>query len=277
MSLLAELVNNAGLLPHKDSFGPHYILLKWYEIAMWIGTLAWIANGIQFAISVKQMPVVIREWVRPLIKVVSLFIGISIIRYALNSIVIHWPWYDLQTVAFMLDAHIVIGIATLGCWYLLRPNDSIFLRMARHKRNSDRFQAMANSTRITGLIEYDEGSNIWFANPAAHRILGYSGEPRLGESLVGEKFTILLPFQDKQVHLDSTEEFIRTGSTARLEAKMPLELTAVRKDGTCFPMEITLSAYKLALDWRFVCIFRDITYRKELEHKLTEATHGHDT
>jgi PAS domain S-box-containing protein len=261
----AEIIDGSGFLPHKDSFGPHTVVLGWYEVAVWFATIAWIVNFIVVLKLSSEMPNTVRSWIKPLVQVTMCYVGLSVLRAALNGVVLHWPVYEIQAIIFFLDAHLVIGLATLGIWYLLRKDDSIFVRMARHKRNSDRFQAMAESTRLTGMIEFDQGSNIWFVNPAAARIFGYGyGDDNVSE-LVGEKFTILMPEETKTDHLDCVNQFLDTGEWPWMKGDRPDEKVGVRKNGERFDMEITMSGYNLGGSWRFLAIIRDITYRRNLE------------
>jgi len=51
-----------------------------------------------------------------------------------------------------------------------------------------------------------------------------------------------------------------------------LELSAIRKDGTEFQIELSLSAFKTNDKWRLVGISRDITERKKAEEKIRKLT-----
>lgn len=267
---LSEFTQN-GLVPHKDSFGWHEGLLSWYEIACWVAMVAWM--GIFFiALALrKKIEPVVWGMIRNLAYLVLALILLSTVRWFFNAWVLHYPWYQVQTSIYLLDAHLGIAIATFGFWYLIRKENNIFTRMARHKRNSQRWEAMAESMRLTGIVEFDEGSNIWFVNPAMHRIFGYDwrdGSADRPPELLGEKVTILMPESRKQGHLDEINLFLETGRSEIMEALYPTEKIGIRKDGSEFPMEITMSAYKLSESYRFVAVIRDISYRKKLETAL---------
>lgn len=252
----------SDFMPHEESFGIHTTILFWYEIAVWLACIAWVINCVVGWKTVQHMPPVVYGWIEPLVKVLGVFGIVSIIRSALNGIVLHYPFYGLQALVFFVDAHLVIGIATLSVWYIMRPEASLFTRLAQHKRNSDRFQAMAESSRIMGIIEIDEESNIWFANSAAHRIFGY--EP--GE-LLGQDIKILMPERFHRDHEIGLEYFLRTGESELMKSPHPVGLQGLRKNVVEFPLELSLSAYSLSDAYRFVAIIRDISYRVSLENE----------
>lgn len=261
---MAEIVHD-GLLPHKESFGWHEGLLSWYEIACWVAMLAWMVNVFIIIALLRKIQPVVWKMIWSLAWLVAVMAVLSVVRWFFNAVVLHRPWYATQTAIYLVDAHLAIAIATFGFWYLFRKDNNIFERMARHKRNSERWEAMAESMRLTGIVEFDEGSNIWFVNPAMHRIFGYDWRDGTRPELLGEKVTILMPEAKKQDHLDAINLFLETGKSEIMEALYPTERTGVKKDGSEFPMEITLSCYKLSDSYRFVAVIRDTSYRKSLE------------
>jgi PAS domain-containing protein len=50
-----------------------------------------------------------------------------------------------------------------------------------------------------------------------------------------------------------------------------LEYTALRKDGTEFPVSLSVSAVKVKDNWNAIGIVRDITERKKVEAALRES------
>jgi PAS domain S-box-containing protein len=254
-----------GLVPHEYSFGYHDALLAWYEAACWMAAVAWVINiFIVVVIQKKRIPLTTWDMVKPLCYVVTSLVILSAVRWLINGVVLHLPLYQVQTILYLIEAHIGIAIATFGFWYLIRKENNVFERMAKHKRNSERWKTVTDSMRLTGVAEFDEGGNIWFTNPALDRIFGYDRE-----ELIGEKITILMPERFRKKHLDSINLFIETGRSPVMDAPVPLEFWGIRKDQSEFAIELTLSCYKIdAAPYRFVAIMRDISYRTKLEKEL---------
>lgn len=254
-----------GMVPHEYSFGYHEALLAWYEVACWMAAVAWIMNTfIVVVLQKKRIPLTTWNMVKPLCYIVTSLVGLSCLRWLLNGIVLHFPWYQAQTVLYLIEAHIGIAIATFGFWYLIRKENNVFERMAKHKRNSERWKTVTDCLRLTSIVEFDEGGNIWFANPATERIFGYDKD-----ELIAEKITILMPERFRKKHLAAINLFLETGRSHVMDSPIPLELRGVRKDGSEFPIELTLSCYKIdAAPYRFVAIMRDISHRTQLEKDL---------
>ncbi|NJD77625.1 MAG: PAS domain S-box protein [Candidatus Methanoperedens sp.] len=111
------------------------------------------------------------------------------------------------------------------------------------------------------IISSDSSGNIISWNKRAHAVFGYSGEEVMGKPL-----TILMPGQYEDVHLmglgriRSTGEFGYKGKT--------FESHGLRKDGTEFPIEISIAGWKTEDRAFYTGIIRDITEKKRLEVQL---------
>ena len=89
----------------------------------------------------------------------------------------------------------------------------------------------------------------------AQRIFGYAPEEILGRDL-----TLLMPEPHRSQHSDYVASFLRT-RTAKVIG-IGRELTAVRKDGTEFPIELAVSEVRDGTEVFFTGILRDITERE---------------
>lgn len=112
-----------------------------------------------------------------------------------------------------------------------------------------------------GILVTDSMGNIVMVNPSAERIFGYDK----GE-LTGKKIEILIPRR-----LSGSHEKVREGFNKKPEPRsmgVGRDLYATKKNGSEFPVEISLSPFESA-NGKFVIAFViDITVRKQSEDVL---------
>lgn len=111
------------------------------------------------------------------------------------------------------------------------------------------------------MVIVDTSGKIAFANSQAEQIFGY--EPR---ELLGQPVETLIPEQIRPAHVLHRTEYSAQPHTRPMG--MGLELRGRRKDGTTFPVEISLSPIE-ENSTRFVAsAIRDITQKKAIEVAL---------
>ena len=132
-----------------------------------------------------------------------------------------------------------------------------------HKSES-MMHAIAESAQDAILV-MDAAGCISFWNPAAEHIFGYASEEAIGENL----HRFLSPERFWEAHTAAFEIFRKTGQGAAIHKT--LELSARRKNGEEFPIELSLSAIQFDQSWHALGIIRDITARKEAEEKLRRS------
>lgn len=109
------------------------------------------------------------------------------------------------------------------------------------------------------ILMLDNHGNVVLWNAAAEKIFGYSNQEALGKNL----HLLLAPSRLHEAHQDAFDRFSSTGEGEVIGKT--LELAALRKDGTEFPMELSLSNVKFKGQWHAVGIVRDISERKKSE------------
>ncbi|MFQ5442585.1 MAG: diguanylate cyclase [Thermodesulfobacteriota bacterium] len=110
------------------------------------------------------------------------------------------------------------------------------------------------------VIAADERQRITFWNPSAGLMFGYSREEALGLAL-----TELMPEEYRKKHRRGFEKFLETGRPTVIGKTV--ELKGRRKDGSLFPLELSLAAERQGEGWNFTAIIRDITARKNTEKR----------
>jgi PAS domain S-box-containing protein len=126
--------------------------------------------------------------------------------------------------------------------------------------SESRFRSVVQSAN-EAIISADNKGKIIFWNKHAKVLFGYSKEEVLGKPL-----TILMPERYHEAHLAGMDRFMNTGET-RIMGQI-VELTGLRKDGSEFPIELTVAFWEVD-DGKFVTgIIRDITKRKQDQEEL---------
>jgi PAS domain S-box-containing protein len=119
------------------------------------------------------------------------------------------------------------------------------------------------------IILADRYGNIVSWNKAAAAIFGYGEREALGKPL-----TLLIPERYREAHRKGLERVRSTGE-ARLIGKS-VELQGLRKDGSEFPLELSLAMCKAREETLFTGIIRDISDRKRAEALLKESVERFD-
>ena len=135
----------------------------------------------------------------------------------------------------------------------------------RHYREvieREEFMRTIMETTVDGLITINEMGVIDTANPAAERIFGYSEG-----ALAGVNMSELVPSTRGRRQSDSAAA-LKSLENDILESTSGREVTGLRKDGTSFPLEISMSDFKLRHRMHYIAVVRDITERKKNEDKL---------
>lgn len=133
-------------------------------------------------------------------------------------------------------------------------------RVAQRTESEEKFRNLAEAANDAILSANSCGKIVYF-NPAAERIFSYSPT-----EIIGQPLTILMPERFRDPHRQGLDRFLRTGE-ARVIGKT-VELAGRRKDGTEFPLELSLSSWKTREDTFFTAILSDITERKKSEKAL---------
>lgn len=113
-------------------------------------------------------------------------------------------------------------------------------------------------TVVDAIITIDSSGIILTFNPAAERMFGIKREDALGKNV-----NILMTGQHHTDHGRYITNYL-TGHTKNVIGKNR-EFTAIKSDGTVFPIELAVGEMFVGTSLRFVGIIRDISERKQLE------------
>ncbi|MBI5372715.1 MAG: PAS domain-containing sensor histidine kinase [Sphingobacteriales bacterium] len=112
-----------------------------------------------------------------------------------------------------------------------------------------------------GILLTDKTGKIILVNPAAERMFGYSAI-----ELVDEKIEKLVPTRSLDRHVALRDGFYKHPSNRTMGTGR--DLYARRKDGSEFPVEVSLSHYMQKNEPFVIGFIVDITARKEIEKNL---------
>jgi len=126
--------------------------------------------------------------------------------------------------------------------------------------SEQRFKAVAE-TAHDAIVSANSIGEIIFWNPAAEKMFGYSAD-----EIVGKNLTTIMPARYRKVHRNAINAAVTSG---RLRfAGGSREFCGLRKDGTEFPLELTVSRWAIAEGIFFTAMIGDITDRKRAEDEL---------
>lgn len=114
------------------------------------------------------------------------------------------------------------------------------------------------------IVIADEEGRIRGWNPAAERVFGYAKAEVLGEPL-----TLLIPERFRAAHEAGIERVVKTGH--KRVVGRTVELAGLRRDGTEFPIELSLSTWIKDGRRHFGGIIRDISERARLVQELASS------
>ena len=123
-----------------------------------------------------------------------------------------------------------------------------------------RFRTIAESS-IDAIYTTDDQARITFWNRAAAAMFGYSAE-----EIIGKTNAQLMPPDLKAREETRRLESLATGVMTYPEG--PFESVTRRKDGTLFPVEVSISSWAQDGEVCFSAIVRDISERTKLAARL---------
>lgn len=131
------------------------------------------------------------------------------------------------------------------------------------KESEAKLRAIVN-TAIDAIITINESAQITFFNNAAEKMFGHTAD-----EVIGQNVNILMPRPYHEEHDTYLANYLNTGIKKIIG--IGREVTALRKNGSTFPIELSLSEVQLDERRLFTGIIRDITERKKAEADLLDS------
>lgn len=160
--------------------------------------------------------------------------------------------------ALMLVLLSFVAVLMLMMHALRRQNAEI-------AQTQNRLQSIV-STALDGIIVVDRDGRIIDYNRAAERIFGYSREEAIGADMEA----LVVPDNLMESHRTGMNRFREPGNR-QVVGNGLFKLEARRKDGSIFPVEISINSADSDDGEIFVSFMRDISRREANERELVEA------
>jgi diguanylate cyclase (GGDEF)-like protein/PAS domain S-box-containing protein len=137
-------------------------------------------------------------------------------------------------------------------------------------RESESLKGAILESALDCLMTIDHEGKIVEFTPAAEVTFGFTRQAALGKSMA----ELIIPPGLRDAHHRGFAHYLATGEGPALGKR--LELTAIRADGTEFPIELAITAIKSRSTPLFTSCIRDITERKSEQEKIKRLTRIHE-
>lgn len=124
----------------------------------------------------------------------------------------------------------------------------------------DRFRELLEAAP-DAILQVDGEGRILLLNRVTEDMFGYTRE-----ELLGQPVEVLVPAAKRGVHTKHRAAYAQHPSTRSMGAKLQLE--GMRKDGSSFPVEISLSPRGNPGSFEVTAIIRDVTERKAADERI---------
>jgi PAS domain S-box-containing protein len=280
----------------SSMFSPHGICLLWEPELIWLHVvsdaviaMAYFSIPFALAIFVSKRRDLKFGWVYWSFGIFILACGLT---HILSIYTLWVPIYGIE--GLVKAATAVASIVTAGMLWPLLPKllaipSPFELRQAQEAlkeeeskgRDSEQLlqqfrqtqQALRESmarltavveTAVDGFILIDARGRILLFNPACERLFGYRAD-----EVFHENVKMLMPQTYSAHHDDYIQNFIRTAE--RKIIGIGREVVGLRKDGSTFPMDLSVGEAQQDGESIFVGIIHDLTGRKQTEEQLRQA------
>jgi PAS domain S-box-containing protein len=140
------------------------------------------------------------------------------------------------------------------------------LKLANKKleESENRFKKIS-MVAVDAIIVINKDYKITYWNPSAEKIFGYSKY----ETRYLTFHSLFSPKKYKNGLPENLKKFIESDKVNIIDRT--IEMTAIKKNGLEFPVELTISSFKIDNNWHAVSVIRDITRRQRIEKELLKA------
>ena len=136
------------------------------------------------------------------------------------------------------------------------------LQAERAVRKSEARTRLIIDTALSAVVGMDDKGAIIGWNTQAERIFGWTRQEAIGRAMTDT----IIPYAHREAHQRGLERFLKTGDGPVLNRR--IEITALRRDGTEFPIELAITPLRIENAYTFTAFVDDISERKTAEEAL---------
>lgn len=129
-------------------------------------------------------------------------------------------------------------------------------------RQSEQRMRLVLDNALDAVITMRQSGAITDWNAQAEKMFGWSRAEAMGQQMS----STIIPERYREHHDRGLKKFLATGVGPVLNKR--IEITALRRDGTEFPVELAISPAKVGEEWTFSAFIRDLTDRVGAERAL---------
>jgi PAS domain S-box-containing protein len=133
------------------------------------------------------------------------------------------------------------------------------------KQSKDHVGQIIDGAR-EAFVSMDQKGEILAWNRAAEEMFGWPAAKAIGKPLA----ELIVPERYRDAHSRGLDRFLRTGKGPMLNSRV--ELLALHRDGTEFPVEVSITAVRVRGGFSFHAFIHDIADRKRLEREVVRLS-----
>jgi PAS domain S-box-containing protein len=138
-------------------------------------------------------------------------------------------------------------------------------RSQENLRSAEEKNRLIIDSALDAVVTMDSDGVVTGWNKQAGIIFGWSRSEAIGRQMS----ELIIPDRDRTAHARGMRHFLATGEGRILGRR--IEVTALRRDGFEFPVELEVVPVRVDRNWIFSAFIRDITEAKYAQEKLQES------
>jgi len=139
------------------------------------------------------------------------------------------------------------------------------VRLLEQLRASEEHWRSVIESAVDGIVVIDAHGRIEAFNRAAERLFGYKASEVLGRNV-----NVLMPSPYREEHDAYLARYLATGDAKIIG--IGREVTGVRRDGTTFPVRLSVGEMSIGGEHKFTGILHDLTASVQMEEQLREQS-----